>query len=221
MEDLKAVIGTLISELNRLKEMSPVMGNVKDSVAEPEKEILSLPAREDPCRIILENIPQKIFLKDKDAAYLFCNGNYARGLKIEPKEIFGRTDYDFFPEKIAARFARNDQWVLTRGEPRETEIRDLRNGEERFALLMEIPLRDAQGEVTGIVGMIQDITEQKRTEKEVEEYRARLEELAAAHAAELRELRKQLKGEISEGQKIGKNLPQREGTVSPYPRSAD
>ncbi|MCK5547755.1 MAG: MEDS domain-containing protein, partial [Thermoplasmata archaeon] len=35
-------------------------------------------------RTLLENLPQKIFFKDKNSVYVSCNENYARDLKITP-----------------------------------------------------------------------------------------------------------------------------------------
>src|SRR4030066_1122341 len=47
-------------------------------------------------RTLLENVPQKIFLKDRNSVYVSCNENYARDLKIKSNEIIGKTDYDFY-----------------------------------------------------------------------------------------------------------------------------
>ncbi len=47
-------------------------------------------------KTLLENLPQKIFLKDTNSVYISCNENYARDLKIKAEDIAGKTDYDFF-----------------------------------------------------------------------------------------------------------------------------
>lgn len=61
---------------------------------------------------LLENLPQKIFLKDKDSVYLSCNENLARNLKISPEEIIGKTDYDFFPGELAEKYRADDVRVM-------------------------------------------------------------------------------------------------------------
>ncbi|WKZ18548.1 MAG: hypothetical protein QY310_14125 [Candidatus Jettenia sp. CY-1] len=38
-------------------------------------------------RMLLENLQQKIFYKDRDSVYVSCNENYARDLHIKPDEI--------------------------------------------------------------------------------------------------------------------------------------
>ncbi|MCK5595199.1 PAS domain-containing sensor histidine kinase, partial [bacterium] len=47
-------------------------------------------------RALLENLPQKIFLKDSNSVYISCNENYSRDLRIRPDEIVGKTDYNFY-----------------------------------------------------------------------------------------------------------------------------
>jgi DNA-binding NtrC family response regulator len=41
-------------------------------------------------RMLVENIPQKIFSKDRHSVYVSCNENYARDLGITPEESVGR-----------------------------------------------------------------------------------------------------------------------------------
>ena len=47
-------------------------------------------------RVLVENLPQKIFLKDSNSVYISCNNNFAKDLKIRAEDIAGKTDYDFF-----------------------------------------------------------------------------------------------------------------------------
>jgi PAS domain-containing protein len=51
-----------------------------------------LQGSENKYKVLLENLPQKIFHKDKKSVYVSCNNNYARDLKIQPDEIIGKTD---------------------------------------------------------------------------------------------------------------------------------
>src|SRR4030042_4219611 len=67
-------------------------------------------------RMLLENLPQKIFLKDRDSVYISCNENYARDLKISSEGIAGKTDYDFFPNELAEKYKAADMRGLESGE---------------------------------------------------------------------------------------------------------
>jgi PAS domain S-box-containing protein len=46
-------------------------------------------AREMQYRTLVENLPQKVYLKDRNSAFVSCNENYAKDLKIKPGEIAG------------------------------------------------------------------------------------------------------------------------------------
>lgn len=59
-------------------------------------------------------------------------------------------------------------------------------------------IRNDKNEAVGIVGTISDITKRKRAEKELYDYRNRLEELVKERTAELSEVNKKLRHEMSE-----------------------
>lgn len=203
MDEMKAAITNALNELCQLRKMRQPIGDLKEWMAGPRNETA---VRDNPLPNLPDKFPPKIFLKDKEGTYVFCNENYARSLNIAPGEIFGKTDYDFFPEEIAGRLALNDQWVLICGELRKMEIRDLLSGGAEWELLVEVPLCGPRGEVTGILGVIEDRTEPKRASTESEECSAP----AAPAVDELQELRKQLEQEIRERQKTEDALHQRD-----------
>jgi len=60
-------------------------------------------------------LPQKIFHKDKNSVYVSCNKNYARDLKIQPDEIIGKTDYDFYNKELAEKYRADDKRILESG----------------------------------------------------------------------------------------------------------
>ena len=63
-----------------------------------------LQAKEEQYRTLIENLPGKVFLKDRNSVYVSCNESYAKDLKIKPGEIAGKTDHDFFPAYLAEKF---------------------------------------------------------------------------------------------------------------------
>jgi two-component system NtrC family sensor kinase len=117
-------------------------------------------------RTLLENLPQKIFHKDKDSVYLSCNENYASDLKIKPKEIKGKTDYDFFPQELAEKYRMNDRRTVTLGNTEEFEEKYIQNGQEMWVQTVKTPVKDADGSITGVLGIFWDITEKKKAEEE-------------------------------------------------------
>jgi PAS domain S-box-containing protein len=117
-------------------------------------------------RLLLENLPQKIFVKDRQCVYVSCNDNYARDLKIAPEEIAGKTDYDFHPKELAEKYREDDKRVMAAGETEELDERYIQDGRETWVHTVKTPVRDDKGKVTGILGIFRDITEQKQLEEQ-------------------------------------------------------
>jgi len=129
----------------------------------------ALRASEIKHRTLLENLPQKIFLKDENLVYISCNENYARDLKIRPEEIAGKTDYDFYPKELAEKYRADDKRIMDSGKTEEIEEKYIQDQEERFVYTSKTPIKDAQRNVVGILGIFWDITERKRIEEALRE----------------------------------------------------
>jgi PAS domain S-box-containing protein len=138
-------------------------------------------AKENQYRTLIENLPQKVFLKDRNSVYLSCNEHYARDLKIRPEEIAGKTDHDFFPTYLAEKYRNDDKKVMESGKTESWEeeyhvIGDyLKGSQKSFIRIVKAPVLDNAGRVTGVFGLFWDITEQKMLETE----KSRVEVLAS------------------------------------------
>ena len=135
-------------------------------------------ATNDMQRLIMDNIPQFVFWKDRNSVYLGCNQNFARGAGLtHPDEIIGKTDIDL-PWKIeeAEYYRAVDHDVMQKDTPRLHLLETQRqaDGREKWMETNKIPLHDAQGCVMGILGTFQDITERKRSEEQIRALNAEL-----------------------------------------------
>lgn len=128
-------------------------------------------------RTLAENVPQKMFLKDRSLVYLSCNSKYAQDLGIKPEEIPGHTDFDFYPRELAEKYRADDRRVIEKGNPERIEERYVEHGQERVVETFKTPIRDASGEVAGVLGVFHDITEHKRAEEALWESEARYRQL--------------------------------------------
>lgn len=124
-----------------------------------------LQANENKYRTLLEKLPQKIFLKDRDSVYVSCNENYAKDLNIKVKEIAGKTDYDFFPKELAEKYRADDRRIMESGKSEDIEEKYIQEGQEVIVHTVKTPVRDEQGNITGVLGIFWDITEHKLMEK--------------------------------------------------------
>jgi PAS domain S-box-containing protein len=130
-------------------------------------------------KTLLENLPQKIFLKDTNSVYISCNENYARDLKINAEEIVGKTDYDFYPRELAERYRADDRRIIKSGKTEDINEKYIREGKEVIVHTVKTPVRDEQDNVTGILGIFWDITSQRRAQKKLLDYQKRLRDLTS------------------------------------------
>ncbi|MFA6636226.1 MAG: PAS domain S-box protein [Candidatus Omnitrophota bacterium] len=117
---------------------------------------------------LMDNIPFFVFWKDRESVYLGCNKAFAEVSGVgDPASIVGKTDYDLTWKKEESDFFRKiDREVMERGEPvlniEEPQLQA--DGKEAIVLTSKVPLRDINGNITGILGIYTDITERKEKE---------------------------------------------------------
>ncbi|HEY9643295.1 MAG TPA: PAS domain-containing protein, partial [Coleofasciculaceae cyanobacterium] len=119
-------------------------------------------------RLVIDNIPQLIFWKDRNSVYLGCNQNYAKAAGIgSPDQIVGKTDYDlpWGREATEAYQARDRQIMETDTAVYGILVSRQQAGKQTWAELNKIPLHNADGQVIGILGTYEDITERKQAEE--------------------------------------------------------
>ncbi len=133
---------------------------------------------EEKYKTLLENLPQRIFLKDRKSVYISCNGNYARDLKIKPEEIAGRTDYDFYDRELAEKYRADDKRIMDSGKMEEIEEKYVLDGQEVIVQTVKTPLKGDKDDIVEILGIFWDITERKRAEAELKAAQEKLIEIA-------------------------------------------
>ncbi|MGD1149563.1 MAG: PAS domain S-box protein [Thermoanaerobaculaceae bacterium] len=129
---------------------------------------------------ILNAIPVRVFWKDKNLVYLGCNAIFARDAGFaDPKDLIGKDDYQMVWHDQAELYRDNDRQVIASGfakllieEPQTTP-----EGNTITLLTSKLPLRDSNGEISGLLGTFMDITELKRAEEAWRESEARYRSL--------------------------------------------
>ncbi len=124
-------------------------------------------------QLIMDNIPQFIFWKDRDSVYLGCNQNFATAAGFsKSSEIIGKTDYDLPWSKEEADFyIKMDQKVMLsdQSEVNFEEPQTMSDGITKWIRTSKIPLKGPDGDVIGILGTYEDITQRKEIELKLEE----------------------------------------------------
>lgn len=130
-------------------------------------------------RKVFDNIPIKVFWKNKDSKFLGCNAAFLKAIGAESEEeVIGKSDYDFLEIEEAEKYKKDDLAIMLSGKPRLNYQESLIiKGKERWITTSKLPFFDNNGEVIGIVGTSEDITERK--ENEIKLKRATEEAIAA------------------------------------------
>ncbi len=120
---------------------------------------------------ILNSVPQSIFWKDKNGVYLGCNEHFAlsAGLKT-PGEIVGKTDFDLpWSEQDAVAYRKDDAEVIGSNRMKAHIVEQLQqfDGSRLWIDTTKLPLTDSTGNVIGVLGVYEDVTEQISAREEL------------------------------------------------------
>ncbi|HNX96437.1 MAG TPA: PAS domain S-box protein [Candidatus Aminicenantes bacterium] len=127
---------------------------------------------------ILNSVPLSIFWKDRDSVYQGCNANFARQMGISSsEEVLGRTDFDFHlrPED-AERIQNDDRGIVASNQPMYRYVEPFlqADGTETWMDITKVPLADDAGNVTGILGVYENVSERVHAEGQIRQLVAEL-----------------------------------------------
>jgi PAS domain S-box-containing protein len=136
---------------------------------------------------VFEHIPNMVFVKDaKNLCFVRFNKAGEDLLGIPRSELLGKSDFDFFPAEQAQYFIEADRRVLSRERVVDIPEEPIQTRKGiRYLHTRKIPIFNKEGQAEYLLGVSEDITEKKETEKQslalLHEQIAREEAEAYAH----------------------------------------
>lgn len=129
-------------------------------------------------QLVLDNIPQLIFWKNRDSVFMGCNRLWANAAGLQsPEQVKGKTDEEIYqdpnnhhqhpPTDVLKVYQEQDTRIINTGQPELHLVEHKRNpdGEEVWYDTNKIPIKDNNGEIVGILGTIENITSRKLVER--------------------------------------------------------
>ncbi|MDR4466608.1 MAG: CHASE domain-containing protein, partial [Nitrospira sp.] len=125
-----------------------------------------LASKSDLLQAVINTVPVRVFWKDRSLHYLGCNPIFAQDAGItDPSELIGKTDYDLAWAPDADLYRADDMTVIESGtakinfeEPQTTSA-----GHTLWLRTSKVPLKDQHNNVIGVLGLYEDVSEQRDT----------------------------------------------------------
>nr|WP_017662039.1 adenylate/guanylate cyclase domain-containing protein [Baaleninema simplex] len=171
-------------KLKRLQEqLAEQNAKLQQEIRDRSRAQAALREKEQYLRLILDNIPQQVFWKDTDLVFLGCNQNWADAAQLSsPDEVVGKTDYDMFADPaIADQFREQDRKIIDSDTPElhivATKQKTGPDGKRVWLDINKLPIHNEKGEVIGILGVLDDITQRKLADEALKAEKQKSEHL--------------------------------------------
>jgi len=170
-----AELSATTMELSKEKYIIVIIRDISE-----KKEIRNeLENKQEIFQLVIDNIPQHIYWKNKNSVYIGCNENFARVAGVKsPEDIIGKTDYDLAWKKSEAdSFYEIDHLVMELDKPEYHVIEPQKqaDGNQAWRDTNRIPLHDSDNNVIGVLGTYEDITERIEAKKALRDSKKKYE----------------------------------------------
>lgn len=155
-EELRQNLEEIQATQEQLQRQAEVMRGIQDKLM-LEKSMFS---------VLMEYLPDRLTYKDKESKVIRVNSAKAKRFNLEPEQMVGTSDFDFFPQEHAQK-ARNEEVELMRiGNPMLNiqEKVNFEDGKVMFINTSRIPFKNEEGDLIGVFIISKDITQQKLQE---------------------------------------------------------
>ncbi|MEI6851220.1 MAG: PAS domain S-box protein [Bacteroidota bacterium] len=160
------IIGLFSAQLIKIREKTFILSSIAD-ISERKRAEAELQASQQIIAGIINAIPVRVFWKDKNLVYMGCNAAFVKDAGFtNAEDIIGKDDYQMGWSAQAELYRNDDIQVIENGIAKFNieEDRTTPEGNHLTLLTNKLPLRNAEGVITGVLGTYMDITERKQEE---------------------------------------------------------
>ncbi|MEM9163884.1 MAG: PAS domain S-box protein, partial [Cyanobacteria bacterium P01_F01_bin.4] len=143
-----------------------------------EQRTIDLRQSQKMLQLVIDTIPQRVFWKDRAFRYLGCNQHFAKDAGLDsPAQIISKDDFSLIWAESSASLYRADDVDVMENEIVKINYEEPQHradGSQAWLRTSKIPLHDDQGQVIGVLGTYEDITDRKQAELALQENEAKL-----------------------------------------------
>jgi PAS domain S-box-containing protein len=138
---------------------------IAEDITERKRSEEALRSRQAELQVLFDLVPAMLCFKDTNNVFLHVNRRLADAAGKSVEELEGLHAREIYPQE-ADKYYADDLEVIRSRKPKLGIVETLRgpDGGERWVQTDKVPVFGADGEVTGIVVMVQDITARKEAE---------------------------------------------------------
>lgn len=120
-------------------------------------------------KAFVEHFPAAVFIKDRDAKYIYVNQTFREWVNVSNEQILGSTISSFVDSNRANQLAELDRQALEHRKTSTVEnLSVFPDGIERTVLATRFPVIDPDGNVVGVCGFLTDMTSYHQARQELE-----------------------------------------------------
>ena len=174
-EEMKAQDEELRQNIEELQATHEQMERLKQEENERNQKMIK--EMEDYRKLlisVINEVPEKIFLKDDQGRFLIANKHVADNYNKTVDEILGKSDFDFYPREEAAEYFKHEQEIVKSGRDQAFEEGDPSRYDGLIVRSIKKPFYIEHLGITGLFGVQFDISDIKRKEYEANKLSAEL-----------------------------------------------
>ena len=144
--------------------------SVSENITERKRVFSELSKLTEELTAIFDNVPATIWYKDTNNNYIRVSNSAAKLAGCDVDEINGHSAEDIFPSEAAQHY-RDDLEVIHSGQPKLgiTESVTAKDGSVVWVNMDKLPVRDKNGNITGVLAFAIDITKRRQAEEALKE----------------------------------------------------